>query len=79
MVYVVPIDHNGDRYALDPFFTKLTGITEENIETEGISLSEALVRVDDFSDGARFWSWGKDELNMVAMMLYRLRICCSTF
>lgn len=70
MVYVVPIDRNGNRYALDPFFTKLTGITEENLETEGVSLSEALVRVDDFSEDARFWSWGKDELNMVAISCY---------
>lgn len=70
MVYVVPIDRNGERYVLDPFFTKLTGITEENIEAEGVSLSEALARVDRFSQGARFWSWGKDELNMLAISCY---------
>ncbi len=68
--YVVPIDRYGDRYALDPFFTKLTGITEENIKAEGITLSEALIRIDNFSNGARFWSWGKDELNMVAISCY---------
>lgn len=70
MVYVVPFNRHGDRYALDPFFTKLTGITEDNIDTEGVSLSEALARVDSFSMGARFWSWGKDELNMVAISCY---------
>lgn len=70
MVYVVPIDRYGERYALDPFFTKLTGITEENIDVEGVSLSEALARVDRFSQGARFWSWGKDELNMLAISCY---------
>jgi hypothetical protein len=26
MAYVVPIDRNGNRYPLDPFFTKLTGM-----------------------------------------------------
>ncbi|MBB3456621.1 DNA polymerase III epsilon subunit-like protein [Rhizobium sp. BK313] len=68
--YVQPIDRFGDRYALDPFFTKLTGITEENIQAEGVALQDALAGVDRFSDGARFWSWGKDELNMVAISCY---------
>ena len=68
--YVRPIDRFGNQYALDPFFTALTGITEENIETEGVSLQDALAGVASFSDGARFWSWGKDELNMVAISCY---------
>jgi DNA polymerase III epsilon subunit-like protein len=68
--YVQPIERSGNRYALDPFFTKLTGITEENIRTEGVALQEALAGLDRFSDGARFWSWGKDELNMVAISCY---------
>jgi hypothetical protein len=68
--YVQPIDRFGKRYALDPFFTKLTGITEEVIEKEGVTLLDALSGVDRFSGGARFWSWGKDELNMVAISCY---------
>ena len=68
--YVQPFDRFGNRYPLDPFFTKLTGITEENIKGEAVALSEALGAVDRFSDGARFWSWGKDELNMVAISCY---------
>lgn len=68
--YVRPIDRFGNQYALDPFFTTLTGITEENIEAEGVALQDALAGVDGFSDGARFWSWGKDELNMVAISCY---------
>lgn len=68
--YVRPIDRFGNQYALDPFFTTLTGITEENIEVEGVDLQDALAGVDSFSDGARFWSWGKDELNMVAISCY---------
>jgi len=28
------------------------------------------MRVDDFSGGSRFWSWGKDELNMIAISTY---------
>lgn len=68
--YVRPIDRFGNRYALDPFFTKLTGITEENVEAEGVPLQDALKKVDSFSGGSRFWSWGKDELNMVAISCY---------
>jgi hypothetical protein len=68
--YVRPVDRHGKQYALDPFFTELTGITEENIEGEGVSLKEALADFDAFSDGATCWSWGKDELNMVAISCY---------
>lgn len=68
--YVRPIDRFGDRYAIDPFFTKLTGITEGRIDAEGVTLQEALADLDSFSEGARFWSWGKDELNMVAISCY---------
>ncbi|TCU10044.1 hypothetical protein EV132_12235 [Rhizobium sullae] len=32
----------GNIYAIDPFFTKLTGITEGIIETEGMPLKDAL-------------------------------------
>ncbi|MBZ9934850.1 exonuclease domain-containing protein [Mesorhizobium sp. BR1-1-16] len=68
--YVRPVDRFGNRYRLDPFFTALTGITEDDIETKGVGLAEALAAVDRFSCGARFWSWGKDELNMVAISCY---------
>jgi DNA polymerase III epsilon subunit-like protein len=69
-VYVQPIDRFRNKYALDPFFTKLTGISEEDIRQKGVALQDALVGVDRFSEGARFWSWGKDELNMVAISCY---------
>jgi DNA polymerase III epsilon subunit-like protein len=68
--YVRPVDRFGGRYAIDPFFTMLTGITEERIEAEGVALGDALLAVDRFSGGARFWSWGKDELNMIAISCY---------
>ena len=68
--YVRPIDRFGQRYALDPFFTKLTGITDEDIDSKGVALEVALSEVDRFSGGSKFWSWGKDELNMVAISCY---------
>jgi len=42
------------QFAIDPFFTRLTGITEDVITTRGVSLGEALQHVDEFSAGARF-------------------------
>ena len=69
-LYVMPRDRHGDRYALDPFFTALTGITEERIADEGMPLRQALAKVREFSGGEKLWSWGKDEFNMVAISCY---------
>lgn len=69
-LYVIPRDRNGEQFTLDPFFTKLTGIAEETIEQKGLPLNEALVHTKDFASGARLWSWGKDEFNMVAISCY---------
>lgn len=68
--FVRPIDRFGNQFPIDPFFTRLTGITGEMIARNGIALTDALQSVDQFSDGARFWSWGKDEFNMVAISCY---------
>ncbi|SDE32675.1 exonuclease [Limimaricola pyoseonensis] len=69
-LHVVPRDRAGHRQPLDPLFTRLTGITETVIDDEGLSLAEALARLDAFSEGLRLWSWGKDEFNMVAISCY---------
>ncbi len=69
-LYVIPRNRQGGRVALDPFFTRLTGITDEHIAREGLPLAEALERTMDFAAGARLWSWGKDEFNMVAISCY---------
>ncbi|WP_068300113.1 exonuclease [Pararhodobacter sp. CCB-MM2] len=66
-LYVLPRGRQGERLALDPLFIRLTGITEDILQAEGLELSEALARLDAFSDGASLWSWGKDELNMIAV------------
>lgn len=68
--YVVPVDRHGQRYAIDAFFTQLTGVTEGDIDSEGVPISDALLALDRFAAGARCWSWGKDELNMVAISCY---------
>lgn len=68
--YVIPTDRHGDRVALDPFFTRLTGIAEEHLDSDGISLARALEDTKTFAAGARLWSWGKDEFNLVAISCY---------
>jgi DNA polymerase III alpha subunit (gram-positive type) len=57
--YVEPHDRNGDRYDLNPNFTELTGITDDQISSYGKPLQAALNDLDQFSGGAMFWSWGK--------------------
>jgi len=69
-VLVRPVDRFGNWYAIDPFFTKLTGITDEAVRAEGTGLAEALAGFDSFSGGAMCWSWGKDEMNMIAISCY---------
>ncbi|SPJ23641.1 exonuclease [Palleronia abyssalis] len=67
--HVVPRNRNGDRQPLDPLFIRLTGITEADIDA-GLQLADALEQVRAFADGARLWSWGKDEFNAVAISCY---------
>jgi hypothetical protein len=69
-LYVIPHDRRGNRSSLDPFFTTLTGIAEEDIYWEGLPLSQALARTKDFASEAKLWSWGKDEFNVVAISCY---------
>lgn len=69
-LYVTPLSRMGDRIPLDPFFTRPTGITPATIELEGQPLAGALRTTKDFAAGAKLWSWGKDEFNMVAISCY---------
>lgn len=69
-VFVSFPDRSGRPFAIDPYFTRLTGITKADLATKGVGLGEALAGLDRFSGGARLWSWGKDELNMVAVSCY---------
>lgn len=69
-LHIVPRDRSGARMPLDPYFTDLTGVTEDAITTHGIPLREALQRTEAFAAGARLWSWGKDEFNLVAISCY---------
>lgn len=69
-LYVIPRDRHGNRTGLDPFFTRLTGISEDQIDRHGISLQSALDQTSAFAAGAPLWSWGKDEHNMLAISCF---------
>ncbi|MDW4496758.1 exonuclease [Sulfitobacter sp. D35] len=68
--HVLPRGRDGARLPLDPLFVRLTGITEAVLDAEGLPLAEALGQLDTFAGGAPFWSWGKDEFNMLAISCY---------
>lgn len=65
-----PLDRNGQQIRLDPEITARTGITEEMIATQGMSVPEALLALDRLSGGGRLLSWGKDELHLMAIGCY---------
>lgn len=68
--YVFPMDRDGQRVALHSLVTKLTGITEEHLDQEGLPLADALCALDRFSEGAPLLAWGKDELLSLAASLF---------
>lgn len=69
-LYVLPLGRDGARLPLDPYFTALTGVTEADLDREGMPLAEALAEVGRFAGDTRLWCWGKDEFNMVAISCY---------
>lgn len=69
-LHVRAVDRRGAPIVVDPFLTKLTGVTRGDLDGDGVSLSEALAQLDRFSGSAPLWSWGKDELNLLAISCY---------
>ncbi len=67
---VRPPARNGGTSAVPPFFEKLTGVSADRINAEGVDLSVALSQLEDFADGGPFWSWGKDEFNLLAISCF---------
>ncbi len=57
MAYVRPV-HNP---ILSPYITKLTGITQETLESKGVSLGEALQELALFCEGLPLLSFGNDK------------------
>ena len=69
-VHIRPVDRHGSAVPVDPFFEKLTGITSGTLDDEGVPLATALDRLVEFSGTAKLWSWGKDELNLMAISCF---------
>lgn len=67
---VRPVDRYGRAFEIPGTFIDLTGITAERIGAEGRPLAEVLAALSAFSGGARLWSWGKDEFNLMAISCY---------
>ncbi len=65
-IAVTPVDRHGGNVAPDPLFTKLTGLTEQDLDA-GETLGAALEALADFAGDDLIWSWGKDELNLVGV------------
>lgn len=68
--FVTPVDRFGVSIALDPAFSQLTGISQAQMDANGVPLEQALTDLADFADGAAFWSWGKDEFNLIAISCF---------
>lgn len=66
-LHVIPLDRSGQRCALHPAFTRRTGVTEETLDREGVALGIALAQLDAFGEGARLWSRGMVELNLIGI------------
>ncbi|WP_299552257.1 exonuclease [uncultured Tateyamaria sp.] len=69
-VLIRPVDRSGAPLALDPLNATLTGVTDERLAQEGVSLANALDQFSRFAGDDRMWAWGKDEFNMVAISCY---------
>ena len=69
-LYVRPSDRRGRAVTLDPYFTRLTGVGQGDLDREGLSLAEAYARLAAFAGDAPLWSWGKDEVYLMAVTGY---------
>lgn len=61
-LYIKPLDRDGATYQLDPYFTDLTGVSDDDLSKKGVDLATGLEQLDTFTRSADLWSWGKDEL-----------------
>lgn len=69
-LFIPPIDRDGKHVEIPEFFTGLTSITPEQVFRKGVPFEDAITTLADFADGAKLWSWGKDELNLLAISSY---------
>ena len=58
-VLIQPVDRRGAPLVLDPLNAKLTGVTEERLAQEGVSLANALEQFSSFTGDDRMWALGQ--------------------
>ncbi|MEP2703479.1 MAG: exonuclease [Roseibium sp.] len=69
-IFIRPMDRLGKPLALDPYFVELTGISQDLMDQECVPLEDALHQFNSFAADAPFWSWGKDELNLLSISCF---------
>ncbi|WP_299701816.1 exonuclease [uncultured Tateyamaria sp.] len=69
-VLILPTDRSGAPLTLDPLNARLTGVTDDRLAREGVTLANALDQFSRFAGDDRMWAWGKDEFNMIAISCY---------
>lgn len=69
-ILIQPKARNGLNCSIGDYLSELTGITDDEINRSGVSLSQALFEFDEFSEGSDLWSWGKDELILIAISCF---------
>lgn len=69
-VIITPYTRSGENYEIPDTFVNLTGLTAERIQKEGTSLVEAIEQFTAYAGDDKLWSWGKDELNLMAISCY---------
>lgn len=67
---VIPRDRTGKLCGLDPYFSRLTGLTDAEVNSFGVELLPALEEFAGFCGGDPLWSWGKDEFFAIAISCY---------
>lgn len=68
--FVWPSDEFGNKVTVTSFFTELTGISEETIVNDGVSVKEALAEFAKFCGSCNVFSYGNDMQNRVIMSCY---------
>ena len=67
---ILPVGRDGQEAELSELAQNLTGISNADLQGQGVSLAQAY---DDFAgwlQADKVWSWGKDELNLMAISSY---------
>ncbi|CAB9502055.1 Exonuclease [Seminavis robusta] len=72
--FIKPVDRHNQQVPLDPYFVDLTGITQQQVDEQGVSLEDALNEMAGFVGNDMCWAWGKDEFYACAVSCYAVGI-----